>query len=187
MKRWSRTVAAVLVLGSVSLAAVVLAADAAKPARTAAEKAALIERGRTLVGIMGCNDCHTPGGLYAQPDAKRELAGSEIGWKGPWGVSFARNLTPDLETGMGYWTEDEIVRAFKTGNKNDGTQMLPPMPWLTTAKLTDADQHALALYLMSLPAISHHVPDALPPGKDYAGPTVVIPAPGAWDAPAGAK
>lgn len=170
-----------------AVGAVVAFAATAKPAvKPASSAAARIARGQYLVSVMGCTDCHTPGTLFGGPDMKRQFAGSELGWKGPWGTSFARNLTPDLDTGLGYWSENEIVKFLRTGNKPDGKQALPPMPWPNTAQLTEADVHAVAAFLMSVPKISHKVPDALPPGQDYSGPTLVFPAPGAWDAPVGA-
>jgi mono/diheme cytochrome c family protein len=169
-----------------AVGAVVAFAATTKTAAPAGDKAAAIARGKYLVGVMGCNDCHTPGTFYGSPDMKRHLAGSEVGWQGPWGTSFPRNLTPDLETGLGYWSEAEITKFLRTGNKPDGKQALPPMPWPDTAQLNDADMHALVTYLMSVPKVTHKVPDALPPGAKYDGPTIVIPPPGAWDAPVGA-
>ncbi len=171
-----------------SLAALAWAAAGAKPAGKPADPAARkaqVERGRYLTTVMGCNDCHTPGFFYGAPDMDRKLAGSEVPWKGPWGVTFARNLTPDMETGLGYWSEDEIVKAIRSGVKNDGSPILPPMPWQDFSALTDADAHAIAAYLMSLPPISHKVPDTVPPGKAYDAPAVEFPPPSAWDAPKG--
>lgn len=167
-----------------AVGAVVAFAATTKSAASAGEKALAIARGKYLATIMGCGDCHTPGTLFGGPNMQHMFAGSEVGWKGPWGVSFARNLTPDLDTGLGYWSEAELIKFFKTGNKPDGKQALPPMPWLTTAQLKDADLHALVAYLQSLPKISHIVPDAVAPGTDYSGPAIAFPAPGAWDAPA---
>lgn len=157
------------------------AAPKGKPA-AAADKGK-VERGAYLVRAMGCGDCHTPGTLFGSPDFDRLLSGSELGWKGPWGISFARNLTPDLETGIGYYSEDEIVTALRTGMKPDGSPMLPPMPWQNLSGLTDADMHAVAAYLLSLKPVKHAVPAAVPPGKPYEGSVVEFPAPSAWDAP----
>lgn len=182
MQNVTRIAAAALVAVSLGAAAVALAA-AAKPAAPAADKAALMKRGQYLVNTMGCNDCHTPGTLFGAPDFKRALGGSEVGWKGPWGISFARNLTPDPETGLGYWSADELTKFLRTGNKPDGKQALPPMPWPNTAQMSDADMTAMVTYLMNAPIVKHKVPDALPPGQDYNGPVIVMPAPGAWDAP----
>ena len=181
----SRSILRSLVAVGCSAVLCLAAMSAAKPpapAHGAASKEVLA-RGRYLVTITGCNDCHTPGALYGSPDFSRQLSGSELGWHGPWGVSFPSNLTPDLETGLGYWSEDEIVKAFRTGVKNDGSRVLPPMPWQDFAALSDADAHAIAAYLMSQPAVSHKVPADVPPGQKYDGAMMDFPPPPAWDAP----
>jgi mono/diheme cytochrome c family protein len=147
-----------------------------------AGKMSAIERGLYLTTIMGCNDCHTPGALFGAPDFDRKLSGSDLGWRGPWGVTFARNLTPDT-TGLAGWSEDDIIKAFRTGVKKSGARILPPMPWQMFAGLTDQDAHAIAAYLKSLPPIAHHVMDVVPPGQEYKGSTVDFPPPPAWDAP----
>ena len=90
---------------------------------TDAEKVA---RGEYLTTIMGCNDCHTPGTFFGAPDFGRKLSGSELGWVGPWGTTYARNLTPDAETGIGSWSADDIVKTIRTGQRADGTEVLPP-------------------------------------------------------------
>lgn len=164
-------------------------ASGGKQGGTAAEPAAaksVLERGRYLTITMGCNDCHTPGALYGGPDFGRELSGSEVGWRGPWGVSFPRNLTPDPETGLGAWTAEEIANALRTGVKKDGTVMLPPMPWPNTAQLSEPDLRAIVAYLRSLPPVKHPVPKALGQDGDYAGPVIPMPPPGKWDAPVAA-
>ncbi len=161
------------------------APKAAHAMASAAGRAAQVERGRYLVTVMGCGDCHTPGYFYGAPDPARMFSGSEMGWRGPWGVTFARNLTPDLDTGLGRWSEDEIVRAFRSGAKKDGSPVLPPMPWQDFSTLTISDAHAIAAYLMSVPAVKHRVPDIVPPGKPYTGAIIEFPPPTAWDAPRG--
>ncbi len=151
---------------------------------TAADtSAAKLARGELMTWVGGCNDCHTPGGMYGAPDLDRRLSGSELGWQGPWGVSYARNLTPDPETGIGKWSEQDIINTLRTGVRPDGSQLLPPMPWPGYARMTDEDMGALAAYLKSLPPVSHKVPNAVPPGQKAGGPTVVIPPPPQWDAP----
>ena len=142
-----------------------------------------IARGRYLTTIMGCNDCHTPGTFYGAPDYSRQLSGSELGWVGPWGVSFPRNLTPDVETGIGRWSEKQIVDALRTGVRPDGSTLAPPMPWPMYANLSDADAYAIAAYLKKLPAVSHRSPDRIAPGVEYAGGAMRFPPPPAWDAP----
>jgi mono/diheme cytochrome c family protein len=142
-----------------------------------------IARGKYLVAVSGCHDCHTPGTLYGAPDQTRLLAGSELGWESPAGTTYARNLTPDVETGIGSWSEADIVKALRSGQRPDGAPLLPPMPWPNTASLTDEDVSAMAAYLKSIPAVSHRVPDVVPAGKKAAGAVIAIPAPPAWDAP----
>ncbi len=183
--RWNRWITIMSFAAAAAAAAFVLISAA--PPKTAKatkpDRAKQLERGEYLCVISGCGDCHTPGTLYGNPDFSRKLSGSEIGWRGPWGVSYARNLTPDLETGMGYWTEDQIVNAFRTGQRPDGSVMLPPMPWQNLTRLTDEDAHALAAYLQSIPAISHEVPDRVPPDSSARGSVIWFPPPSKWDAP----
>jgi mono/diheme cytochrome c family protein len=182
--RWTRWTAL-----AVSFALAVVAAatwSCAKPANntpaplTQEQKVA---RGEYLTTIMGCNDCHTPGTFYGQPDFSRKLSGSELGWVGPWGTTYARNLSPDAATGIGSWSEDDIAKALRTGQRPDGTEILPPMPWPMYTNLTDDDVYSIAAYLKSLPAVSHRVPDRLPPGSKPAANDWVLPKPLAWDAP----
>ncbi len=144
-----------------------------------------VERGRYITTISGCNDCHTPGTLYGAPDMSRQLSGTEMGWSGPWGVTHAQNLTPDNETGIGRWTEQQIVTALRTGMRPDGTTLMPPMPWPEFGQMTDEDANAVAAFLKSLPPVSHRVPDKLAPGQAPTGPVLDFPPPSAWDAPRG--
>jgi len=143
-----------------------------------------LARGKYLVTIAGCNDCHTPGTLYGAPDMTRMLSGSELGWSGPWGTTYAANLTPDPSTGLGNYTEDDLVTAFRTGHKKDGAPVLPPMPWPNYAQFTDEDAYAVAAFLKSIPPVVHAVPKNLPP-KAKAPTALVFPPPPAWDAPKG--
>ena len=91
-------------------------------------------------------------------------AATNTAFAGPWGVSFTANLTPDPETGLGKWTAQNFVEAMRTGrHQGRGRQILPPMPWESYAKMTDADLKAVFAYLRSIPAIRNHVPDPIPP------------------------
>jgi hypothetical protein len=85
-------------------------------------------------------------------------------WAGPWGISYAANLTPDLNTGMGIWTEEMFIQAMRTG-KHMGVSrdILPPMPWQNLATLEEDDLKAMFAYLRSIPAVVNHVPDPVPP------------------------
>lgn len=178
--RWTALASALTVLIAAASLSCVTATQKAPAAMTQAEKQA---RGEYLTTIMGCNDCHTPGTFYGKPDFGRKLAGSELGWVGPWGTTYARNLTPDHETGLGTWSEDDIVKTIRTGMRADGSIVLPPMPWPMYTNLSDDDAYSIAAYLKSLPAVSHKMPDKLPPGSKAMPNDWVLPQPLAWDAP----
>ena len=179
--RWTRWTAWASGLATLT-AVIAIASCANRGAGGAMTPEQKLARGRTIAWTSGCMDCHTPGSFYGAPDTTRLLAGSELGWKGPWGVSYPRNLTPDNETGIGSWTEDQIVTAVREGHRPDGTPLLPPMPWPSYAHLSDDDAHALATYLKSIPAVPHKVPAVVPPGSEPSGQVIVIPPPPAWDA-----
>jgi hypothetical protein len=168
--------------------------EAVKPAAPAQSA---VERGKYLVTVGGCHDCHTPKSFAngaPEPDMARQLSGnpaadkvakvpaSLIGpngwgtvasnnlsaWAGPWGVSFAMNLTPDKDTGLGSWTEDMFVKAIRTGKHQgapSGRDILPPMPWNWYRNWTDDDVKAVFAFLQSLPPIKNAIPDPLPPDK----------------------
>jgi len=142
-----------------------------------------IERGAYLARVSGCHDCHTPGTLYGAPDMKRALSGSDLGWKGPWGVSYPNNLTPDAATGLGTWTDEEIRRAIQNGVRKNGSPVAPPMPWPNFAHFTRQDAMAIIAYLRSIPAVVHKVPDRVPPNGTPLGPVLDFPPPPAWDVP----
>ncbi len=171
---------ALVVLASGSVLALTSRAEDSKEA---AAKAARLARGEYLVHIMSCGDCHTPGTFYGAADAARALSGSELGWKGPWGVSYAANLTPDLDTGIGYWNEAELAKTLRTGVRPDGSAIRPPMPVANLMALSADDAAAIAAYLMNQKPIVHQVPKGLKPGEAPKGPVVEFPVPSAWDAP----
>jgi hypothetical protein len=85
-------------------------------------------------------------------------------WAGPWGVSYAANLTPDTETGLGSWTPEMFIKAMRTGkHMGEGRPILPPMPWPNYAQMTDNDLQAIFAYLKSIKPIHNAVPDPIPP------------------------
>ena len=170
-----------VVLVAVSLAS--LSCSNAKQESTTAVPAATdpVERGRYLTTIMSCVDCHTPGTFYGAPDTTRKLSGSDVGWVGPWGVVHARNLTPD-STGIGAWTEEQIIHTLRTGNTPDGRQLAAIMPWMNFTQLSDDDAKAIVAYLKSLPPIHHVNLPVIPPGQKPTGNNIVFPPPPAWDA-----
>ena len=125
-----------------------------------------IERGKYLVALGGCLDCHMPGYFLGKPDTSRYLAGSEVGFEIPGlGVFYAPNLTPDKETGLGNWTTDQIVAAIRTGRRPDGRMLAPVMPWRHFSELTDPDAAAIAAYLESLPPVRNKVPGPFGPNE----------------------
>jgi len=85
----------VLLVGAVAASLSVQSCSSGKVEATPVDAVDPVVRGRYLVTLMSCNDCHTPGYFYGAPDTTRRLSGSDIGWIGPWGVVHARNLTPD--------------------------------------------------------------------------------------------
>ena len=177
---WTRWAVTALVLTTLAAGAASISCTATSKSTQAAEDP--IARGRRITYTAGCMDCHTPGGLYGAPDTTRLLSGSELGWQGPWGVTFPRNLTPDSATGIGSWTEDQIVTAVREGRRPDGSPLLPPMPWPMYAHMTDEDVHALAAYLKSIPPVVHEMPKQQRPGEAPSHPALIFPAPPAWDA-----
>lgn len=164
-------------------------ATAAKPVVLSQE--ALLQRGAYLVGIMGCNDCHSPKVFTEQgpiPDPQRLLSGHPAGmplpainkgelnnWVlfgmhntsavGPWGVSFAANLTSDA-TGIGSWSLEQFKTAMRQGKYKgleNGRMLLPPMPWPNYQQLTDDDLEAIFTYLKSTKPVQNVVPSPIAP------------------------
>jgi hypothetical protein len=149
-----------------------------------------VKRGEYLVSVIGCGDCHTPlkmGSAGPEPDRSRLLsghpeqmgalpaktadgpwlwsgAGTMTAFSGPWGVSYAANLTPDRNTGLGIWTEEMFVGALRTG-RHMGTsrEILPPMPWPAFRNASDEDLKSIFAYLRSIPPVANHVPEVQPP------------------------
>jgi mono/diheme cytochrome c family protein len=147
-----------------SLLVVAIAAIGASAAASAAETQA--ERGKYLVTIAGCGTCHTPGALIGKTDAKRTLAGSEVGFGIPGvGVFVGGNLTPDKETGLGGLTTEEVIAAITKGVMPNGRKLFPVMPWPDYAHLSPQDAEAIAAYLKSLPPIKNDVPGPFKPNE----------------------
>jgi mono/diheme cytochrome c family protein len=125
-----------------------------------------IERGKYLVTVSGCSDCHTPGSFLGHPDMTKFLGGSDVGFAIPGlGVFVGRNLTPDPETGLGKWTNQQIVTAFTTGVRPDGRILAPIMPYEDFKHMTKSDAQAVAAYLKSLPPVKHAVPGPFGPSE----------------------
>lgn len=161
-------------------------------AKTSAED--LVKRGEYLVTVSGCNDCHSPKIMTdkgPEPDPARLLSGHPADealpaitdakmiapgqWAlfnpnltaavGPWGTTFAANLTSD-DSGIGLWTFDQFKKAMREGISKgvEGNRpILPPMPWPNVAAMTDEDLEAVFAYLKSLPPVKNVVPQPVPP------------------------
>src|SRR5215470_787331 len=148
----------------VVLAAVAIATGAAAYAVWSGVEAvgAQVARGKYLVQLAGCTDCHTPGHLLGKPDIARFLGGSDVGFEMPGlGIFVGPNLTPDNGTGLGSWTSDEIVTAIQTGVRPDGRILAAIMPWRAYAGLRQSDAAAIVEYLRSLPPVINKVPGPL--------------------------
>jgi mono/diheme cytochrome c family protein len=124
----------------------------------ASDKAA---RGGYLVNsVMGCTDCHTPvDPATGAPVMEKYLAGRQP-YEGPWGIVYGGNITPDKETGLGTWTDEEMKRAILTGVRKDGRRLIL-MPWFDYSALTPEDADAVVYYLKKvLPAVNNQIPVA---------------------------
>lgn len=139
--------------------------------RTEAESdnAALMERGKYLVKIAGCNDCHTPGYLLSEgkiPEALW-LTGSPFGWRGPWGTTYATNLRIRMQQ-----LEEAAWLAYAKGLK-----ARPPMPWFTLNEMQDDDLRAIYQYVRHLGPAGGPAPSYLPPDQEPQPPFALFPPP----------
>lgn len=123
------------------------------------------ERGRHLVDTLGCAHCHSPVDSEGRVMPGMKFAGGQKFRLGPWGDIVTANITSDKETGLGNYTDDEILQALTRGTKKDGTRMLPfPMGWTGYAHLSDADQKAIVAYLRTIPPVVNRIPPPAPLG-----------------------
>jgi hypothetical protein len=177
------------ILAAAGLALVLAGTAACGKSEAASAAPDPVARGKYLVTAMGCNDCHTPWRMgpkgHPEPDMTRMLSGhpenevmaeptlhpgqwcgapTNTAFKGPWGTSFTANLTPDVNTGLGIWTEDMFVRAIRDGkHMGQSRPILPPMPWPMIRTLNDEDLKSVYAFLRTIPAIHNRVPEPLPP------------------------
>ena len=156
-----------LALSVLCLAAAALPASAQQTKTVSKPQNPQVERGRYLVKVAGCNDCHTAG--YAMAGGKvpegEWLKGDKLGWRGPWGTTYPINLrlymTSMSETG---WVQ--AARNMKAR---------PPMPWFALHDMTDQDLKALYHYVQWLGPAGEPAPTFVPPGRDPKGPVVQFP------------
>jgi mono/diheme cytochrome c family protein len=128
---------------------------------------AQVERGRYLVKIAGCNDCHTAG--YAPTGGKvaeaQWLTGDALGWRGPWGTTYPVNLRLYMQT----LTEEEWVKKAKTLSSR------PPMPWFALHDMSSGDLRAIYRYVRHLGPAGKPAPDYVPPDRTPPQPYVQFP------------
>ena len=155
-----------IVIGAFLLVILSYSAGYGQAKKQAAPNAQL-ERGRYVVEIGGCNDCHTAG--YAEAGGKAaesdRLKGDTLGYRGPWGTTYPTNL----RLSIGKMTEDEWVKYGKS------LMTRPPMPWFNIRAMTDADLRALYVYVKSLGVSGSTAPAFVPPDKQPKPPFVQWP------------
>jgi hypothetical protein len=96
-------------------------------------------------------------------------AATNTAWSGPWGISFTANLTPDAETGLGKWTQQNFTQTIRTGrHMGRGRPVLPPMPIPMYRNFTDGDLEAIFAYLQSIPAVKNRVPEPVGAARSVA-------------------
>jgi mono/diheme cytochrome c family protein len=164
------------VFGVVAASAVLLSAcGQSTPAAGGEDKLA---RGAYLVAVGACGDCHTPGALLGKPEMDKVYGGSNVGFQIPEvGYFYPPNLTPDNDTGLGKWSEADIARAIRAGERPDGRKLVPVMPYYSYAKMSEDDALAMAAYLKSLRPLSNKVPGPFGASETPTAPyqTVVFP------------
>jgi mono/diheme cytochrome c family protein len=125
-----------------------------------------IDRGRYIVKVAGCNDCHTPG--YAQTggqtDEKQWLTGDSVGWSGAWGVTYPINLRLFAQS----VTADQWMTLARQPAR-------PPMPWFALRDMSDADLLAVYEYIRHLGPAGEQAPAYLAPGSKATTPVVAFP------------
>jgi cytochrome c553 len=183
MKR-STTLLLVIVMLAVLTSMAALGKNPAAPKTNAR-----VERGRYIVSTAGCHDCHTPWKMTPQgpePDMSLALSGhpekmvmppppklpngpwlwiggaTNTAFAGPWGVSYARNLTPEPLTGIGIWSEETFIKTIRSGRHwGVSRPILPPMPWKVYRNMTDEDLKSVYAYLRTIKPIKNEVPDPI--------------------------
>lgn len=160
-------------------ATTILPAPAPVAGNFAPEHRFQVERGRYLVELLGCGSCHTDGALEGAPQLNKALAGSRIGiaYMNPLGterpgIVYPPNITPDRDTGIGLWSDQEIERAIRIGLGRHVGRPIAVMPWQGYTKMTDEDVLAIVSYLRSIDPVEHQVPDEVAPGRKASSPFI---------------
>ncbi|MFN2286831.1 MAG: cytochrome C [Chromatocurvus sp.] len=156
-----------------------LLVDVPEPARNVDDPD--VQRGRYLTGLLGCASCHTDGALLGAPDTDRSLAGSRVGIaisdpmreRYP-AIVYPPNITPHDNTGIGAWTESELVSLLRGGMDRHGGRALPVMPWQNYARLKTSDALAIARYLQNIEPVDHRVPRRVSEGTPAPAPYIHV-------------
>jgi mono/diheme cytochrome c family protein len=158
-------------IGAVTLCVAVAAAPASAQSP--------VERGRYLVEVIGaCGNCHTPKGPTGDVPGKHLAGGFQL--DDSFGSWITPNITPDPETGIGRWTDSEIIRAIRDGKRPDGTTLGPPMPFDLYRRLSDNDVKAMVAYLRTVSPVRQVVPRSqyrIPLPDSYGPPVGGVPDP----------
>jgi len=159
MKKYALIVAAVAMVSLISSSALTQPKDAKLSAEAA--------RGKYLVQIAGCNDCHTPGytSSAGQVEEKLWLTGDPLGWRGPWGTTYAANLRLLVQN----MSADQFVKHARN-------EFRPPMPWFNLRAMTDRDVKAIYAYLRHLGPAGQPAPPYVSANRTPTGPFVQFPA-----------
>lgn len=157
MERWNLRAAAAVLAASLATNAVAAA--------TTTYDATTIARGRYLVTISGCNDCHTPGGMEKGPAVPEQewLTGVAVGFQGPWGTSYASNLRL-VVNGL---TEAQWIAHARQPR-------LPPMPWFNLKEMSEQDLKAVYAFVRSLGPAGQAAPAYVAPGGKITTPYLVF-------------
>jgi mono/diheme cytochrome c family protein len=138
-----------------------------------------LERGRYLVEVLGaCGNCHTPKGPEGDLPGKDLAGGFQL--DDTFGTWITPNITSDPDTGIGRWTDDEVIRAIREGRGRDGKTLGPPMPFDMYRRLADSDVRAMVVYLRTVPGVRNVVRRsryAIPLPASYGPPVGSVPDP----------
>lgn len=145
---------------------------------------AQLARGKYLMDtVVACGNCHVARGPQGQALFDRGLSGGMVFDEPPF-KAHASNITPDAETGVGKWSEAQLIRAIREGVRPDGSLIGPPMPFGFYRKLSDSDVAALVAYLRAQPPVRNEVPKSvyrMPLPASYGAPVAGVKAPSRKD------
>jgi mono/diheme cytochrome c family protein len=157
-----RTFLVGLIVVASALVARSVAQEAPSLTPTQSHTAALVQRGRYVVRTSGCNDCHTPGFMQLGEKVPESLwlTGTPVGWRGPWGTTYASNLRLFIKP----FSADDFIKLARTRNTR------APMPWPSLHAMSDYDLRAVYYYIKSLGDAGAAMPEYVPPGQEPSTP-----------------